>query len=307
MTDTDHTTHGDRIWNPADRPAPDRYGPADTLGAANEIDEARVLAAARLVTQGRRYSLAQTLDETSRNQMWRYWKQSLLTDRTVPGRYVGDNQQSFVEESVAGALHSGTHLDGLAHIGIGDHLYNGNRYSELVSASGLSRLGVEGVPPLVTRGVLLDVAAVQGVSMLDDRQAVTADQLAEAESRAGLEVGPGDIVLVHTGWGALWGVDDTRYVQDEPGLGLDAAAWCTERRVAVIGADNWGVEVVPGQAAGLSFPIHQHCITQHGCYLLENVRTVELARDGVHAFMCAVLPNPLRGASASMVAPVALI
>jgi kynurenine formamidase len=294
-------------WNPADRAPAARYGAGDAIGAANEIDEAKVRAAAGLVQRGTRYSLAQTLDATSPNQMWRYWQHSLLTDRTVPGRYVGENTQSFVEESVHGALHSGTHLDGLAHIGVGDHVYGGRTYSEIVSATGVDQLGIEHVPPLVTRGVLLDVAKAAGTQMLGDTELVTAELLTEAERQAGLAVGPGDIVLVHTGFGVLWGADDVRYAAGEPGIGLEAAAWLTERRVAVIGSDNWGVEVVPGESEALMFPVHQHCITQHGVYLLENVRTEELARDGVTEFLCAVLPNPLRGASASQVAPVAIV
>jgi kynurenine formamidase len=239
--------------------------------------------------------------------MWRYWKHSLLLDRVLPGRWNGSNRQSFLEESVAGALHSGTHLDGLAHIGIGDHTYNGHRYTDIVDAAGLTRLGIEHVPPVVTRGVLLDVARAAGVERLGDTEAVTPELLDAAAAAQGVEVRAGDVLLVHTGWGALWGVDDEHYKATEPGLGLAAARWCTDRRVAVIGADNWAVEVVPGEQPELSFPVHQHCIAQYGVHLLENVRTEELVRDGVSEFLCAILPARLRGASASIVSPVAVV
>jgi kynurenine formamidase len=102
-------------------------------------------------------------------------------------------------------------------------------------------------------------------------------------------------------------VDDERYKATEPGIGLAAARWCTDRRVTVIGADNWAVEVVPGERDDLAFPVHQHCIAQYGCYLLENVVTAELAREGIHEFLCAILPARLRGASASIVTPVAVV
>lgn len=295
------------IWNPADVEFPRRYGAEDTIGALNEIDEQAVRAAAALVRHGRRYQLAQILDARSPAQMWRYWKHSLLLDRVIPGRFVGANRQSFLEESVAGALHSGTHLDGLAHIGIGEHTYNGHRYDEIVEADGLKKLGIEAVPPIVTRGVLLDVAAAAGVEMLGDTEAVTPDLLETAARTQGVEVRPGDVLVLHTGWSSLWGVDDERYRAAEPGIGLAAARWCTDRRVAVVGADNWAVEVVPGERPELSFPVHQHCIAQYGVHLLENVRTEELVRDGVSEFLCAILPARLRGASASIVSPVAVV
>jgi kynurenine formamidase len=294
-------------WNPAEVDFPRRYGDRDTLGAVNEIDEEAVRAAVALVRDGRRYQLAQILDAQSPAQMWRYWKHSLLLDRVLPGRFVGANRQSFLEESVAGALHSGTHLDGLAHIGIGEHTYNGHRYDDIVDAAGLTKLGIEHVPPIVTRGVLLDVARAAGVEMLGDTEVVTSTHLEAAASMQEVEVRPGDVVIVHTGWSTLWGVDDARYKTTEPGLGLSAARWLTDRRAAVIGADNWAVEVVPGEDETLSFPVHQHCIAQYGVYLLENVRTEELVRDGVSEFLCAILPARLRGASASIVSPVAVV
>lgn len=295
------------VWNPAELGFPHRYGPDDTLGAINEITPERVREAVALVKEGRTFGLAQILDEHSPAQMWRYWKHSLLVDHVLPGRWFGDNDQSFLEESVAGALHSGTHLDGLAHIGIGEHTYNGHRYVDVVDARGLTKLGIENVPPIITRGVLLDVARVRGVAMLGDTEVITAADLEQAAAAQGVEPRAGDVVLVHTGWSSLWGVDDERYKATEPGIGLAAARWCTDRRVAVIGADNWAVEVVPGEREGLAFPVHQHCIAQYGCYLLENVVTAELVQEGVSEFLCAILPARLRGASASIVTPVAVI
>jgi kynurenine formamidase len=286
---------------------PRRYPDDDQIGAANEIDADCVVRAARLVRHGRRYALGQVLSASSPHQMWRYWKHSLLTDRTLPGRAFGANQQSFVEESVSGALHSGTHLDGLGHIGIGDYAYGGRPWSQVVAADGLVELGIENVPPLVTRGVLLDVAAVHGVPALDPDQPVTAEDLTRAESVAGMRVTAGDVVLVHTGWGKLWDTDPERYAASEPGLDIDGARWCVTRRVTVIGADNWAVEQVPLAPAADSFPVHQETITRNGTYLMENVRTEELAADGVAEFCCVIAPVLLRGASGSMVNPVAVV
>lgn len=288
---------------------PRRYGEADLIGAANEITPEKVAAAAALIRTGRRYALGQILESSSPAQMWRYWTHSLLTDRTMPARGFGSNVQTFVEESVSGALHSGTHLDGLGHVGIGEYAYGGRRWVDIIAADGLTELGIENVPPLVSRGVLLDIAALRGVEQLGAEDAITADDLQAASERAGVTVGAGDILFIHTGWGVLWDTDQDRYGASEPGIDLSAARWCIERRVTVIGADNWAVEqvVLKPEADAESFAVHQETITRNGVYLLENARTAELAGDKVTEFFCVIAPVRLRGASGSMVGPIAVV
>jgi len=286
---------------------PRRYGDDDQIGAANEITPESVARAAALVRQGRRYTLGQLLRASSPNQMWRYWKHSLLTDRVLPDRAFGTNHQTFVEESVSGALHSGTHLDGLGHIGIGGYAYGGRPWSAIIGADGLSELGIEHAPPMMTRGVLLDVAALHGVDVLGPEQPITADDLDAAEKAAGLTVGPGDILLLHTGWGRYWDTDGDRYAASEPGLDMSGGRWCTSRRVTVIGADTWAVEQVTAAPVAEAFPVHQETITRSGVYLLENARTEELAADGVHEFVFVLAPLPLVGATGAPVRPLAVL
>lgn len=286
---------------------PQRYGPDDELGAANEITQAKVREAVALVRRGDRYALGQVLEDGAPTQMSRYWKTALGLGHILPGASFGENRQSFVEETVAGALHSGTHLDGLGHIGIGSQTYNGISYQDVATSEGLLRLGIEGVPPFLTRGVLLDLVALEKGEPLAADRAVTADDLAAACERQGVEVRPGDAVLVHTGWGRHWMSDNERYAKSEPGIDLSAAAWLTDRRVCLVGADNWAVEVVPYPDAHLAFPVHQHCIARYGVYLLENVVTAELARDGVAEFCFVLLPIRIKGASASPVSPLAVV
>lgn len=288
---------------------PRRYGEDDLIGAANEITPATVAAAASLIRSGKRYSLGQILDSTSPAQMWRFWSHSLLTDRTSPERAFGTNSQTFVEESISGALHSGTHLDGLGHVGIGEYAYGGRRWLDIIAADGLTELGIENVPPLAGRGVLLDIAALHGVEQLDGEYAITADDLEAAAQRAGVAVEGGDILFIHTGWGSLWAADQDAYGASEPGIDLSAARWCIDRRVAVIGADTWAVEQVLREPVpdSESFAVHQETITRNGVYLLENARTAELADDGISTFFCVISPIKLRGASGSMVSPVAIV
>jgi kynurenine formamidase len=281
---------------------PLRYGASDEVGAANEIHAEQVLRAASLVRNGARYSLAQIVGADSAIQSWRYWKPTLHLANTLPGAHAGSNHLSAVEDTVAGSLHSGTHLDGLGHVGIGEHAYNGNRYADIVGGEGLRRLGIDGVPPFMTRGVMLNLEALHGMPL--GQHVITSDELEAAATRQQLEVLPGDALVLHTGWSRLWETDPTRYVAAEPGIGMDAARWCTDRRVCLIGADNWAVEAVP--SGDEAFPVHQHCITLFGCYLLENVRTEELVRDGIDEFCFVLLPLRARGASASPVNPLAV-
>jgi kynurenine formamidase len=288
---------------------PRRYGDDDQIGAANEITAEKVASAARLIRTGKRYALGQILDSSSPAQMWRYWAHSLLTDRTSPERAFGSNSQTFVEETISGALHSGTHLDGLGHVGIGEYAYGGRRWLDIIAADGLTELGIENVPPLASRGVLLDIAALHGVAQLDSEYGITSYDLEEAAQRAGVTVESGDILFIHTGWGSLWATNQELYGASEPGIDLSAARWCTDRIVTVIGSDNWAVEQVlrepvPGSE---SFAVHQETITRNGIYLLENARTAELAADGVSTFFCVIAPIRLRGGSGSMVGPVAIV
>jgi kynurenine formamidase len=286
---------------------PQRYGAQDTLGALNEVTPEKVCRAASYVKTGRRYALSRLLESEAPTQLTRFWKNRLELERLIPGHQVGINALSSVEETVSGAMHSGTHLDGLGHIGIGVQAYNGYPYTDIVTTDGLTRLGIEGVPPIMTRGVLLDIARLKNVETLADTYAITAKDLDDASALQGVAVEPGDALLIHTGWGRLWMIDNARYAASEPGINLEGAAWCTDRRVCVIGADTWAVEVVPDENPELLFPVHQHCITRYGCHLLENVDLTELAGDRVYAFCFVLLPLRAKGASASPVSPVAII
>jgi hypothetical protein len=286
---------------------PNRYGTDDVIGAANEITPNKVLSATQLIKIGERIPLGRILDENSPTQMWRYWKHHMTLESILPQNYSGENQQSYVEEAVSGALHSGTHIDALGHIGIGNFAYNGAKYSDIATGQGLLKLGIESIPPLITRGVLLNIAKLKGVTSLDGTYCITAEDLDNAQKQAGVEVSSGDCVLLHTGWGTYWHSDPAKYSSSEPGIALGAAKWLSERRVAVVGADNWAVELVPGLKEEGSFPVHQHLIALYGQYILENVATEELAARNISEFCFMLAAARLKGASGVPVAPVAII
>ena len=172
---------------------------------------------------------------------------------------------------------------------------------------GLERLGIEHAPPMITRGVLLDVAGCDGGQHLDPGRVVTPDDLARAEESAGVVLEPGDVVLIRTGWGRYFNRDNTRYLQGEPGIDLPAARWLIERGAAAIGCDNMAVEVLPNPNHGIAMPVHQYALAEAGVYLIENLALDELAHDRRGSFCFILLAIKFRGATGSPVRPIALV
>jgi kynurenine formamidase len=200
----------------------------------------------------------------------------------------------------------GTQFDGLGHIGIGDLFYNGNNRNAFSKAEGLTRLGVENVGAIATRGVLINVAAYKGVAQLAGGYEITAADVQGALKRQGTQIRSGDIVLVHTGWGSLWLKDNTKFVANAPGIGVAAAQSLVDREVVLVGSDTWATEVVPNPNPALQFPVHQLLLARNGIYIFENLATEDLARDNVSEFAFLFAPLRLKGATGSPGNPLAI-
>jgi len=220
---------------------------------------------------------------------------------------LGTNEAVWHDEIVSAELGQvGTQFDGLGHLGIGDLFYNGHSRHDFAKPEGLTKLGIEHVGVFVTRGVLIDVAKYKDVEMLGDAYEITAGDLTGALEQQGTEIRPGDVVLIHTGWGSLWMRDNERFVQTQPGIGLEAGQYLVDRQIVMAGSDNWGIEVVPNPDGALAFPVHQLFIPKNGIYNLENLATEELAADGVYEFAFIFTPLRLKGATGSPGNPIAI-
>lgn len=224
---------------------PSRYGADDEAGSLGEITPERTMVALGLPRTGRIIQLAPVLEKDMPGPAKRDWRQIILAESALPAHTTDPSEWTGFEEYTMSSTHVGCHVDGLAHNGIAGRAYNGIHYSEFLARDGLTRLGAENMSPWVTRGVVLDIAAIRGVTMLEPGDVITVADVEAASGRQGVEVGPGDAVLLHTGWMALWQIDNNRFLEGEPGAGWDVAHWLTERRVSVVGADNWGFEVIP--------------------------------------------------------------
>jgi kynurenine formamidase len=282
---------------------PSKYGADDEAGALNEIGPANVVRAASLVSDGRVFDLAHVLDDRVPAFPGRSFRQFLTTD---PARRVGRNEVNWIVEHVAAPSQIGTHVDGLNHLHAGDRMYNGHRLADVVAEHGTTKLGIETLPQVVTRGLLLDVAAGRGVERLEPGDVITPVDAGIALTRAGLSVEPGDAVLFHTGWGALWGVDNDVYGAGEPGPGMALADWLAEHRVAITGCDTWSFGPVPAEDPEQPFVVPQTLNTRHGVVVVENLFLTELAAAGVTEFLFVLSHPKLRGATGAWVAPLAI-
>jgi kynurenine formamidase len=272
------------------------------------------VAAARLVRQGRVYDLGRTLDSQVPRFPGRFWHQTLVSNAHLanPRRSGGmdggwgKNEVNWLIELATGTFQIGTQLDGLNHLQIGDRFYNGWRTCEIVEEWGTNKLGIETIPPIITRGVLVDVARHRGVARLAAGDVIGVDELEAILRDQGTPVGPGDAVLFHTGWGSLWD-DHDAFNAGEPGVGMAVADWLVERRVALTGADTWSYGAVPSEDPERPFLVPQTLNVKHGLFIMENLATEVIARAGVREFLFCLTHHKTRGSTGAVIAPAAVV
>jgi kynurenine formamidase len=282
---------------------PSRWGAEDQRGAANRITPAKVLETKDLITRGQIYQLGRTYEVGMPLVGTRHFS------IRIPQAFgpLGTNQAYYHDEVVSGEIGQiGSQFDGLGHVGIGDRFYNGNLRADFARAEGLTKLGIENVGPIVTRGVLLDVAGLKGVAQLQAGYEISIADLQAALKRENTGIRAGDVVLVHTGWGSLWLKDNVKYLGDSPGLGVAAAQWLADREIVMVGADNGSIEVSPNPDRSQAIPVHQLLLARNGIYLFENLATEELARDRVYEFAFFFSPLRMKGATGSPGNPIAI-
>jgi kynurenine formamidase len=294
---------GSMAMGQSDRWYPSRWGADDQRGAANRLTPAKVLEAKALIAKGTVYQLGRVYEAGMPMFGSRHYSIRIPQAFEMAGK----NEGVFHDDLISGELGQiGTQFDGLGHLGIGELFYNGNRRREFAKPEGLTRLGIENVGPIVTRGVLIDVARFKGVEQLPPTYEITPADLTGALQRQRTEIGTGDVVLIHTGWGSLWMKDNAKFIATSPGLGVAAAQLLVEEEVVVVGSDNWGVEVMPNPDAELSAPVHQLFLARNGIYIHENLATEALARDNVYEFAYIFTPLRLKGATGSPGSPIAI-
>ncbi len=296
------TPTGTRWW-------PSEWGPDDQRGAANRITPAKVLEAVSLIKEGEIYRLGRVYEVGIPLFGNRHY--SLTMPGLPTGGPMGTGQIVYNDEMVSGELGQiGTQFDGLGHIGTRvdgeDVFYNGFKLSEFGDTYGLTKIGVENVGAIFTRGVLLDVASYKGVERLAPDYIITIADIEGTLQRQNVDIREGDVVLFHTGHGALWMEDNAAYVGDNPGPGVTTVKWLVEQKIVMTGADNWAVEAVPGENPDRPFEGHQWLMNRNGVYNIENLDLSALAADGVYEFAFVYIPVPFKGATGSPGSPIAI-
>ena len=292
------------------------WGPDDQAGASNRITSEKVLSALRLATTGKIYELGQIYEQVMPFYGSRSYSMALV--KLTGGAAAGANRLVANEEYLAAQIGQvGTQLDGLGHIGqevtmpgggTAQVFYNGFTATEMDASNGLQKLGIEHIKPIVTRGILIDVAGYKSVPRLPNSYEVTVQDVLGALARQGMsaaDVTPGDAVLFRYGWSSLW-TDAAASNLNPPGIGVAVARWAAERKVTMVGSDTFGTEVLPNPQADQVFPVHQELMMKSGILNLENTRLDELASDRAYQFLLIVTPLRLKGATGSPVRPIAI-
>ena len=284
------------------------WGPADEIGALNMMTDASRLDILKGVASGKVYDLSvdlfvgmPTCCAASGDPTYQIW----MTH--APARGNAKEQLSHSGDNVSMHAHTGTHIDTLNHFGLNGKIWNQVSANDALGARGWTKSGADKYPPIVARGVLIDVARSKHVAHLPASFSITVADLQEALKRQRTTLRPGDAVLIRTGLMTLW-PDESKYrLADQAGLSLEAAQWLVEgQKAMLIGADNFGVEAFPSRDPANFAPVHTYLLAEQGVSLLEVLWLEELAKDQVYVFLFIASPLKMRGATASPVRPLAI-
>jgi kynurenine formamidase len=282
-----------------------KWGPNDEIGAANYMTPELVVKAASLVKTGKTYALGIPVDSKTPAYPPRTFKITIVQPGQAGNSGIGPNKATYNDDILDTWVGIGSQIDGLGHLGIEHVYYNGNKLADFADPTGLKKLGIAKIPPMVTRGVLLDMAAYYNTDVVKEGTAFNVKEIEEVAKKQGVEIRQGDVVIFHTGWLSLIGRDDKRYSTAEPGLGVEGAKYLTGKGVVAVGADTWAVEVLPFESKNV-FEVHQILLAMNGTYILENMDTTELARDKGYEFLFVLGQPRWRGGVQSMINPIAI-
>src|SRR3954451_9773613 len=282
-----------------------KWGPNDEIGAANYMTPELVVKAASLVKTGKTYALGIPVDSKTPAYPPRSFKITVVQpgQAGIPG--LGPSKTTYNDDIIEGWVGIGSQIDGLGHIGVEHVYYNGNKLLDFTDPTGLKKLGIEKVPPIVTRGVLLDMAAYYNTDVVKEGTAFNVKEIEEVAKKQGVEIRQGDVVIFHTGWTSLIGKDDKRYGAGEPGVGVEGAKYLVSKGVVAVGSDTWAVEALPSESKDV-FPVHQFFLPMSGTYILENMNTDQLAADKGYEFLFVLGVPKITGAVQGIINPVAI-
>jgi kynurenine formamidase len=284
-----------------------KFGPNDEAGNVNHITPAKTLAATKLVTRGKAYRLGIETNKDTPAYPPRTFSITIVQPGQTAGSTIGPTKTSYNDDIINGWVGIGSQLDGLGHIGVDNLYFNCNKAAEFAMTDGLKKLGIEKVPAVATRGVLLDMAGYFKTDIVKEGTAFNRAEIEGAMKRQGVKsIEKGDVVLFYTGWTKLIGKDNKRYGAGEPGVGVEGAKYLASLEVAMVGADTWAVEAIPFEKNAGVFEVHQIFLPLNGIYILENMDTEEMVKDQAWEFLFTLGPSRITGAVQAIINPIAI-
>jgi kynurenine formamidase len=292
----------------ADECVPSPWGADDQIGAANRVSPERTVAAAKLVKKGISHPLGIVIEPGMPAYPPRYTQLQVVQPNQQFNADLGVGWEASSNDDVLQMwLGTGPQLDGLGHMGEAGEFYNCNQGKDFSIITGLTKLDISGIPPMVGRGVMIDIAKQMGVDSLQAGHPITSDDIKAAMKSQGVTVGEGDVVLLHTGYtDATLKQNPTLWAGSIPGITNEASVFLAGLKPMAVGADTWGLGAVPPRAGDKIFYDHVVLLKQHGIYILETMNTGRLADEGVHEFMFVLGQARLKGAVQMIINPVAM-
>jgi kynurenine formamidase len=287
------------------------FGVNDEVGALNRLTDTSRLQILSRITGGKVYDLSVDtfpgmpglVDLGMGDPDFHMWMTHTPEGLVIEGISPGDVEGDFAlyDDAVIMSNHTGTHIDALNHAGYGEKIFNQFSSADHLGNKGWRKAGADKIPPIITRGVLIDVATQKGLDVLADSYEITVADIVAALKRQTVSLGSGDAVFIRTGRMRHWPKPEL-FVPREPGIGIAAAKWLVEQGAVLIGADNIAVERIPVTGP----PVHAFAFAEAGVCLVELVWLEELAEDKVYEFALIAAPIKIRGATGSPMRPIAL-
>ncbi len=292
------------------------WGADDEIGTLNMMTEASQLAVLTQITSGKVFDLSvdyfvgmpsfSALGDPSYQYWLTHTPHGTVVDNPNGLGKAMNEKVSYTGDAISMYTHMGTHIDALNHFGLDGKIWNGFTPEEYLGNKGWKKTGAETIPPIIARGVLIDIATFKGYENIKDNYRINADDLKGALKKQGVQLQPGDVVLIRTGQAQFY-AEASKYLHNFPGINLDAVKWLVEEQgIMLLGADNLSFETFPPERNDNWVPVHTYLLAEKGVMFIEQMYLEELAQAKVYEFAFMAASLKLKGASGSPMRPVAI-
>jgi kynurenine formamidase len=292
------------------------WGPDDEIGTLNMMTDDSKLAVLARIHSGESYDLSvdyfvgMPSFHSLGDPGYQYWlthtPHGTVVDNPNGMGKAMNEKVSYTGDAISMYTHMGTHIDALNHFGLNGKIWNGYTPERHLGDKGWKKTGAETIPPIIARGVLIDIAGYKGYENIKDNYRINADDVKGALRKQGITIQRGDVVLFRTGQARFYENAD-QYLHDYPGISLDAVKWLVEEQnIMLLGADNLSLEAFPPETEDNWVPVHTYLLAEKGVMFIEQMFLEDLAEDKVYEFAFIAASLKLRGASGSPMRPIAI-